>query len=97
MIEFWLEYLPVVIYFLLIALLIVLIILGVKLIGTVTKVDKIVDNINEKMESINPIFHLIDFATDRIASLSDTFIDYFTNILGKLIGRKGKDKKDDKE
>lgn len=95
--EFWLNYLPVVIYFLLIALLIILIILGIKMIGTLTKVEKIVDGINDKIESINPIFHMIDFATDRIANLSDVFVDFFTNFLSKLLNRKGKEEKDGKE
>lgn len=92
--EFWLTYLPVVIYFLLIALLIVLIILGIRAINTLNKVDKIVDNINEKFESINPIFHMIDFATDRIASLSDTVVEYFAGFLGKML--KKKDNRKDK-
>lgn len=88
--EFWLEYLPVVIYFLLIVLLIVSIILGIKLINTTTKVEKIIDSINDKIDAINPIFHVIDFATDRIAGLSDSVVDFFTRFLGKLLNRKEK-------
>ncbi len=90
--EFWMSYLPIVIYFLLIVLLIVLIILGIKSINILSKAEKIIDSVNEKIEAINPIFHMIDFATDRIASLSDTFVDVITGFLGKLFTRKEKEK-----
>lgn len=95
--EFWLTYLPVVIYFLLIALLIVLIVLGLKMIGVLGKFEKIIDSVNDKIESINPIFHMIDFATDRISNLSDTFIDFFTSFLSKLLNKKGKENKNEEE
>lgn len=95
--EFWLTYLPVVVYFLLIVLLIVLIILGIKLISAINKADKIIDNISNKIEAINPIFHMIDFATDRLANLSDVFVDIFTNFLGKLVHRKDRKKENENE
>lgn len=90
--EFWLMYLPIVIYFLVIALLIVLIILGLKGINFLNKVDKIIDNINEKIESINPIFHMLDFATDKIANLSDSIVEYFAGFLGRILNKKDKRK-----
>ncbi|MFI3260321.1 MAG: hypothetical protein R3Y13_01230 [bacterium] len=89
MIEFWLSYLPIVTYFLVIALLIVLIILGIKSIGVLNKVEKIVDDVNEKMEMIDPIFRVLDLATDRFSSMSSIVIDVITKTLGKLINRKG--------
>lgn len=95
--EFWLTYLPIVIYFLLIAVLIMIIILGFKVMGTLSRIDKIADNINEKFDAINPIFHMIDFATDKIAALSDSFVDYFTGFLGKLMKRKEKREDDECE
>ena len=94
MLEFWLAYLPVVVYFLLIVLLIVLIVLGIKLINTITKIDLIVDNISRKFESLNPIFNAFDFVTDRISGLSDTVVDMFSGFLGKIIGNKKRGDKD---
>ena len=49
--EFWLSFLPIVIYALIIIILIVGIILGVKSIRTMNKVEKVVDNVNDKVES----------------------------------------------
>ena len=42
--------LPIIIYFLLIVLLIIAIVIGIKLITTLSKVDKLVDDVNEKLE-----------------------------------------------
>ena len=68
--EFWLTFLPLVIYILLIILLVVGIVLGIKTIITMTKVEKVVDNVNEKVESLNSVFNLIDFTTDKIAGFT---------------------------
>ena len=55
-------------------LLIVLIILGIKLIITMNKIENIVDDINGKVRSLNGIFSVIDMTTDKLALLSDKTI-----------------------
>lgn len=60
-----------------------------------TKVEKVVDNVNEKVESLNSIFNLIDFTTDKIASFTDRIVEAAGNIFSKLLFRKKKRKKDD--
>ena len=92
--EFWLTFLPLVIYILLIILLVVGIVLGIKTIITMTKVEKVVDNVNEKVESLNSVFNLIDFTTDKIAGFTDRVIEVAGNLFSKLLFRK-KRKKDD--
>lgn len=82
--EFWLSFLPIVIYILLIALLIVGIILGIKTIITMNKVEKVVDNVNEKVESLNSIFSIIDFTTDKIASFTDRVVDAASGLMSKF-------------
>ena len=57
--DFWLSFLPVIIYILLIILLIVGIILGIKSIITVNKVEKVVDDVSEKVESLNGLFQIV--------------------------------------
>jgi len=51
--DFWLSFLPIIIYILLIILLVIGIILGIKSISTIKKVEKVVDDVNEKVESLN--------------------------------------------
>ena len=88
--EFLLTFLPVVIYFLLIALLVIGIILGIKLIKTVDKVDKIVDDVNDKIESLDSMFNIIDFASEKIATISDKVIDVVGSLISKLWFKKSK-------
>ena len=97
--EFWLAFLPLVIYVLLIILLIVGIILGIKTIITMNKVEKVVDNVNEKVESLNSVFNLIDFTTDKIAAFTDRLVEVAGSVFSKLLFRNKnkKRKKDDYE
>lgn len=53
-----------------------------------SKVEKVVDNVNEKVESLNSIFSIIDFTTDKIAGLTDRVVDIASNLFGKLFRRK---------
>ncbi|HJJ17090.1 MAG TPA: hypothetical protein OIM63_03250 [Bacilli bacterium] len=91
------EFLPIIIYFLLIILLIVGIILGVKAIKAIEKVEQVVDDVNKKVESLNGFFSVIDFTTDKIVSLSDKLIDLIVNGFSKLFFKKKKVKKENME
>ena len=72
-------------------LLIVLIILGIKLIITMNKIENIVDDINGKVRSLNGIFSVIDMTTDKLALLSDKTISFITDTIKKFfIKRKEK-------
>lgn len=95
--EFWLAFLPIVIYILLIALLVIGIVLGIKTIITMNKVEKVVDSISEKVESLNSIFSFIDWTTDRISSFTDRLVDTVSGIFGRLFlrGKKNKNKEED--
>ncbi len=89
---FWLSFLPLVIYLLLIALIIIGIILGIKTIITVSKVEQVVDNVNKKVESLNSIFSIIDFTTDKIASFTDRVVEMASNMISKICFKKDKKK-----
>ena len=86
--DFWLHFLPSVVYLLLIALLTIGIILGIKTIITMNKLEKVVDNVNEKVESLNSIFSIIDFTTDKIASFTDKGVEVAGNLFSKVLFRK---------
>ena len=75
-------------------LLVVLIVLGVKLIITMNKIEKVVDDINVKVNSLNGLFSVIDFTTDKISLLSDKMIDGVTSLFRRLF-RKRKDEEDE--
>ena len=90
MIEFLSSVLPIIIYVLLIIILIVGIILGIKTIGTIGKVDKVMDNVNSKVESLNGIFSIIDFTTDKLALITDKVVDTVSGMINKLFKKKSK-------
>ena len=88
--DFWLSFLPIIIYVLLIILLIIGIILGIKSIITINKVEKVVDDVNEKVESLNGLFQIVDFTTDKLVSITDKVIDGVSSLASKLFFRKKK-------
>lgn len=83
--------LPVLIYFLLIILLIICIILGIRFIITMKKIENMVDDINNKVQSLNGFFNIIDFATDKVSSVIDVVVNFVTNKISWLFKKKKKE------
>jgi len=97
MMEFLQVFLPIIIYFLLIIILIVGIILGIKFIRTTTKIERVVDDVNDKVQSLNGLFSVIDFTTDKIVNLTDKLVDKISMLISKLFFRKNNKKKNIEE
>ena len=88
------EILPIILYILGSILLGILIVLGIKLINVMNKMEQVVDDINTKVSSLNGIFSIIDATTDKLSLLSDRMVDGISLIIRKLFAKK---KKKDKE
>lgn len=88
MISFLQTSLPIIIYFLLIILIIVGIVLGVRAIQTLNKVDKVVDDVNDKIQTLNGFFNLIDFTTDKITLITDKVVEGISGLIGRIFNRK---------
>ncbi len=80
--------LPVLLYILGSILLIILIILGIKLIITMNKIEKVVDDVSVKVDKLNGLFSLIDITTDRLARVSDTIVDGISTIVRKIFRKR---------
>lgn len=78
------DVLPVILYILGSILLVVLIILGVKLINTLNKIENVVDDISKKANSLNGLFSIIDNMTDKLALLSNKMVDGVAFIIKRL-------------
>lgn len=92
------EFLPILIYVLLAALLVVLIILGVKLIDTVNKTNAVLDDIEKKSKSLDGIFATIDGVTDAVSVVSDKIVEGLASLVGRAFSfRKKKKKVEDDE
>ena len=75
------EVLPIILYILGSILLGILIVLGIKLINVMNKMEKVVDDINTKVSSLNGVFSIIDATTDKLALLSDRMVDGISLII----------------
>lgn len=88
------EVLPIILYILGSILLGILIVLGIKLITVMNKMEKVVDDINTKVSSLNGVFSIIDATTDKLALLSDRMVDGISLIIRKLFAKKNKKNKE---
>ena len=71
-------------------LLIVLIILGIKLIITMNKIENVVDDINVKVDKLNGLFNIIDYTTDKLAIVSDKMVEGVSYVLKMMFFKKNK-------
>jgi len=78
-------FLPMMLYICGIILLIVLIVLGIKLIMILDKVDRVVDNVEQKVNSLNTAFSIIDRTTDGIIGIGNTIVSAITSLTNKLM------------
>ena len=82
------EFLPMIIYLLLIVLLIILIILGIKLIFVVDKTDKIITDVEEKINTFNPVFKLLDLTSAKLTNGITSIVEAIINLINKIFKRK---------
>jgi hypothetical protein len=52
------------------------------------KIENTVYNINSKVESLNGLFNIIDFTTNKLANISDKVVDTITAFIRKIFYRK---------
>lgn len=87
--------LPIILYILGSILLIILIILGVKMIITMNKIENVVDDVDQKVQKLNGLFSIIDVTTDRLSLVSDRVIDFISMVVSKLFRHKKKEKEEE--
>ena len=71
MTDFLEVYLPICVNILLIILLIVGIVLGVRLINVMNRVNELIDNVEAKVNSLNGLFNVINFTTDKKGNITN--------------------------
>ena len=91
------QILPIVIYILLIGLLIIGIIIGIKLIITMNKVERIIDNVENKVNALNSVFSIIEVASGKISGVYERIIDIISSLIDRLFIGRGKRKEEDYE
>lgn len=84
-------FLQLLVYILLIALLIILIILGIRMIKIISKADKVMDDVEEKIHKTDNIFGLIDKTADLASNVSDKIIVGIFNFISNIFKKRGND------
>lgn len=82
------ELLPIIIYVLLVILLVVLIVIAFKVLKTMNKVERVVDDVETKVSSLNNFFKVLSFTTDKIAGFSDSIVNKITSLISNIFSRK---------
>ena len=82
------EVLPVILYILGAILLTALIVLTVKLIIAVNKIEKVVDNITVKVKTLDGVFEVIGTVTGKFTFITDKIINYISLLIEKIFRRK---------
>lgn len=95
--EALMAFLTITLYVLGMALLIVLIVLGIKLIYFVDRANVVVGDIEKKTKSLNNLFNLIDKITDTLSYLSDTLVETVVSSILKLFPKKKNKKEIDED
>ena len=82
------EILPVVLYILGAILLVALIVLTVKLTITVHKIDKIVDNITDKVTALDGVFSIVSAVSNKFTFITDQVVNIIYTLIEKITKRK---------
>lgn len=83
--------LSIILYIFGIILLGVLIVLGIRLIQMLERADKILDNVEEKVNSLNGVFNVINKATTGIDLISSKVVNTIVDMFSKIFKRKKED------
>ena len=52
------------------------------------KIEVVVDDITKKVKTLDGFFALVDITTDKLALISDRFIDVTSSVIKKIFKRK---------
>lgn len=84
------EVLEIILYLLGSILLVTLIVLSVKLIKSIDRINLLLDSVEQKMKTVDQVFGVIDKVADTFAIFSDKMVDGLSGFISKLFTRRKK-------
>jgi len=91
------EALVVLLYISLIVFVIALTVLCIKLIGTLGRADKLIENITRKAETLDGVFNILDYTTSKFSMLGEAISGYVMGFVKKLTKRKNKNESEEED
>lgn len=82
------DVLPIIIYILLIILIIVGIILGIKFIITIDKINYLVDDVTNKVKTLDNVFNMFTLVNDKLGVLTSKVSELIINLFDKVMNFK---------
>lgn len=84
----------IVLYISLIIFVISMTVLVIKLITTVNKTNYLVENLTKKAESLDNLFNVIDFTTNKFNQVGEVIVGTLTGLVKKIFGSKEREEED---
>ncbi len=91
------ETLQIIIYALLIILIIVAIVIGVRLIITLHKVDLLIDDVTSKVKTLDRVFEVIDVFNNKMSALGDSVVGFISGGIKRIFKKRKKYSYDEEE
>lgn len=82
--------LVVLLYIALIVFVIALTVLCIKLIGTLSRADRLIENITKKAETLDGVFAVLDTVSNKFGLISESIVNGISGLINKIFGRKRK-------
>ena len=87
-------FLQIILYVLGAVLLVTLIVLAIKLVYSVNRINSILDSVERKMRTVDKAFNAIDRVVDSLSIASDRIVDKVASLVGRVFNGKRKNKKE---
>ena len=78
------ETMTMIIYALLIILITIAIIIGIKIIITLNKVDVLLEDVTEKVHSLDRVFEIVDTFNNKMSILGDTVVGFVSGGIRRI-------------
>ena len=91
------ETLQIIIYVVLIILIIVAIAIGIKIIGTLNRVDTLIDDVTVKVKTLDKLFEIVDVFNNKMSELGDTVVGFVSGGIRRLFKNRKKNNYEEEE
>ncbi len=91
------ETLQIIIYVLLIILIVVAIAIGIKIIGTLNRVDTLIDDVTLKVKTLDKLFEIVDVFNNKMSELGDTVVGFVSGGIRRLFKNRKKNNYEEEE